>query len=320
MKIAYIGTFGAGHSTENHYARSFEALGHEVIRLQENHGEWWPNFEGVPDLLLYTRVYDAPEARELLQAAKAQGIPTAAVHLDIFRGLEREHQVASQSMFQVGDLFTADGDATEWYSERGIRHHWLRAGVLAAEAYDAVPSDDWYGRWDVAFVGSAPSAQVGGNYHPEWPHRFELVQHLREWYGQRFIHVGNGGDLGNNYDRPNIRGHDLNMLYASVPVIVGDTLGACRESRYWSDRAYETWGRGGFLVHPRIDALDAELGSCPMWEIGAWDELHAAIDYWLAHPDHREGMRWQVARGVRKHCTYTNRAAELLTTLGLETP
>lgn len=316
MRIAYLGTFGAAHSTENHYARSFEALGHEVVRLQENHPEWWPTHEP-PDLLLYTRVYDHPDAGRLVRDAKERGIHTAAVHLDIFRGLDREHQVASQAMFQVDDLFTADGDATEWYAERGIRHHWLRAGVLASEAYDAPPSEDWAGKWDVAFVGSAPSNQAGGNYHPEWPHRYELVQHLRQWYGPRFVHVGNGGDIGNNYDRPNVRGHDLNMLYGSVPVIVGDTLGAHAGSRYWSDRAYETWGRGGFLVHPRIDALSQELGGPPMWEVGDWQGLRQEVDHWLSVPEERAVVRMVMARIVRNHCTYTNRAASLLETLGL---
>ena len=54
-----------------------------------------------------------------------------------------------------------------------------------------------------------------------------------------------------------IRGKELNDLYATAKVVVGDTL--CKGFNYpyyFSDRLFETTGRGGFLIHPYIKGLE----------------------------------------------------------------
>lgn len=325
--IVYIGNFEPSHSTENHYASSFEALGHVVVRAQEpSRGPGSRRFlrqvgEAVArqraDLLLYTRTWGLPpESEQLWRDVEQAGCITAAVHLDRWMGLGREHEVREQTMFRMGHVFTADGDAGPMYEAAGVNHHWLRAGVYKPECYDSDQVDArWVGK-RVAFVGSAPTER-GGNYHDEWPHRRILVEQLRDWYGDAFVHIGNGGDYTAPDGHQTLRGDDLNRFYRTVPVIVGDSCFAERGTYYWSDRAYETWGRGGFLIHPYIEALEYELGSYPSWHVGRYDELRAQIDRWLSEPNQREDRRVEMARHVRAACTYENRATEMLTVLGL---
>ncbi len=221
-------------------------------------------------------------------------------------------------MMRVQLVFTTDGDHEAEWAAAGINHHWLPPGVLAVECYDAPPAPEWAGRWDVAFVGSAPGPDGRGTYHPEWAHRAEMVEHLRDWYGERFVHVGNGGDMANNLDRPNLRGDDLNRFYASVAITVGDSCLVSEDGSYWSDRVPETWGRGGFLIHPYVRKLsEMFLDELPGWHLGDWALLHSAIDRALSLPDAREKTRWRIAAEVRARHTYTNRVQTILDTIGL---
>jgi hypothetical protein len=321
MNLVYIGNFDPSHSTENHYAASLELLGHRVWRMQEPAGPAGGlHFirrvrnmvrETRADLLLYTRTWGMPPgaATVLWREVEAMDCTTAAVHLDRWQGLMREHEVASQAMFRMQYVFTADGDAEEMYRAAGVNHHWLRPGVFEPECYDA-ERDPSLESYDVAFVGSAPTKR-GGNYHPEWGHRAEMVAHLRDWYGDRFLHIGNGGD------RSTVRGDALNRAYATISVIVGDSCLVTRGGRYWSDRVYETWGRGGFLVHPQVDALAEEIGDYPSWDVGDWDGLREEVDGWISDAEYRDEMRQRIGGFVREHCTYTQRAAELLLVAGL---
>lgn len=317
-RMAFIGNFQPGQieplpwSTESHYARSFEKLGVAVLPVQENdpagaldvvraHHAEYPI-----DVLMYVRTWGLDMARSwrLFRDLEADGVKTAAVHLDTWNGLDREAEVVTQSMFRVADFFTVDGDAALLWDRAGVRWHHLHAGVVEDEAFDAEPFGRGECPWDVAFVGSR-------GYHQEWPHRPELVDWLRARYGERFVHVGDG-------DLPTMRGVErLNRFYRSVPVVVGDSLGANRESLYWSDRFYETYGRGGTLVFPRIRALVEEVGPYPAWDVGDWDELARVVDDLLENPTKRETWRREIAGTVRARCTYTQRAETILTTLGL---
>lgn len=308
-RIIYIGNFGPDHSTENHYARSLRILGHEVTEIQENSANAIALAEREcaahdADLLLYTRTWGLHPDRfkRMLKRTRRRGVVSAAVHLDIWHGLARVDEVRTQAMFAMDHVFTADGEHEAEFAADGINHHWLRPGVYGPECYDAererMP-------WDVAFVGSK-------GYHPEWPHRPRLIEWLRETYGDRFVHVGGDGDHPGKGVA--LRGEALNTLYASVPIIVGDSCFATRTSRYWSDRFYETWGRGGFLIFPHIEALASEVGlAYPAWNVGEWGNLRNEIDYWLSRtPGERMMQRLRIADTVRTKCTYTQRAAELL--------
>lgn len=341
MKLLQIGNVGEGSapfSTENDLRRTFEGLGWEVDPVREaefidicGDSTRAPAFlerASTADLVLHTLTqgsYGAESAiLELWERLADAGIPTASYHLDLFYGLsspkdsgpQRHDLPATHPMFRVAFVMTPDGDHVEEFKRDGVNHHFVRPGVLAEEAHDSESYPPWEGRWDVAFIGSS-------GYHPEWPHRPQLVAWLRENYGERFIHIGPGtdqfvtDDQGNDLDR--LRGHWLNRFLASVPVTVGDSCLLRRDGFYTSDRPYEGWGRGGTVIHPGVYGLVEAIGNYPGhdWNPGDWDTLRFEIDRHVADPILRETTRERIAAEVRANHTYTQRVGQMLEIVGL---
>lgn len=320
-KLLYIGNFGPAHSTENHVAASFRSLGWDVIQAQEDElrgrATWTALWQRAheADLVLYTTTHrwglPPDQARTLWSSLRARAIPTAALHLDLFFGIPaRERTIGDHPLFQVQDVFTADGDPHPW-SSYGIRHHWLRPGVYADECKPGTYRARW-SRYTVAFVGTTSS------YHREWPYRERMLSALGDRFGDKLLVYPRAG-------QPAIRGWALNDLFASVPVFVGDSMSFERvHARYWSDRAYEVTGRGGFLVMPRIDALREELREVPSIRWYEWDDYEGLCDLvaslaaeFRKDPAKRVAAVEQGSRWVRMHASYANRVMEMLDVLGL---
>lgn len=333
MKVLYIGNFEPSHSTENEVRSSFEALGWEVDTLQENHLQGQPFTFWITelrerafdsDLVLYTRTWGLPDERalEFWAWCKEQGIVTASFHLDRFYDLaspkgplQRYAMPAVDPMFRTEYVFTPDGDHDNEWERDGVNHYWLPPAIGSSSCWSGTRSQE---RWPqkVAFVGSY-------GYHPEWAHRPLLIDQLRQRFGDDFIHISGDGD----YPGPSkgaLRGNELHDLYATIPVIVGDScwVGATKppETRYWSDRVYEVWGRGGFLLMPQIDALQDQLGLYPCWY--PWDDFDAMEDairalLLLGRPTLRD-IGEKTVMEVRQHHTYRERIIEMLDIMGIE--
>lgn len=305
-RILYIGNFSVSHSTETHVAKSLESLGHVVTRCQENALSAEQITELLPghSLLLWTRTGEwlKGDSARMLRRAKELGIPSASFHLDLYSPLPRSADIDVSPWWKCEYVFTADGGSDDFWKRHSVNHYWLPPAVFDQEAY-IVP--DVPLTTDVLFCGST-------NYHPEWPYRKQLVSWLRETYGDRFRHVGPGGE-------PSRRGHDLNVLYAGTKVIVGDSL--CPHfihPNYWSDRVPETLGRGGFLIHPWVQGLEA-------WFRGGMDlayyqyrdfaGLKEQIDFYLEFDELREKIRRHGHETVKAHSTYVHRMQALLETI-----
>lgn len=326
--VLYLGNFsakdehGACFNTECHYARGFAANGCEVTPAQE---PWrYPDESpeqfyqrqlgyieeirgqvGHHDLVLYTRTTNLPldEATRVWRAHEQQGTVTAAVHLDLFYGLHRSHEIERSPMFTMQFVFTADGDHQAEFDRDGVNHYWLPAGVVEDECKLGTPRDKF--PHEIIFVGG------GHGYHDEWSHRQELLRFLHERYGDRFKKWGGP-------EERTIRGQALNDLYASAKVVVGDSLALYGPStRYTSDRLFETLGRGGFLIFPRLDGATRLVPNLPTYELGQFTELGDQIDYWLDHDHARLALRDQLHAHVKSHHTYTQRARTILETVGL---
>lgn len=319
MKIAYIGNFEPRHSTETHVRLSLEHLGHEVIRIQENRTSP-QQLEHVlfgADLVLYTRTWGLPGAEmlDLWRRLKERGIPTVSYHLDLYRGLARTDlyerlaplgitSPADDPFWRTEYCFTVDGDpdSAEWFKSQGINHYWMRAGVYHAECYRvAVPE-----RYPVLFCGSH-------GYHSEWPMRGQLIEFLGATYGRHFTLVPGNGN-------PAIRNHELNELYGASRVVVGDSLcPGFKHKAYSSDRAYETLGRGGFLIYPYIeDQFDDEFEDrkhIVFYEYGDFAGLKQLVDYYLEAHEEREWIRTQGHERVKERCTYVHRLDAILETV-----
>lgn len=300
--IGFIGNFVPSFSTENDRKWSFESLGHKVITFQENETRPEQLTEIMDDLdvLFYshTHGWEIPNLREIFDVYKKAGIPTVSVHLDRWAGLARVKDMGNEATWFTEYQFMADGspEAVEIYEKLGLRWHFLKPGVVKRDCYMAQPDHVSFPH-EIVFTGSK-------GYHPEYPFRPKMIDFLQQTYGDRFGHYGNDGAAGGV-----MRGHQLNVLYSTAKVVVGDSCFGGRP-RYVSDRYYEVRGRGGFLIHPYMEGIDrVGVGS---YEYQDLDSLKMQIDYWLSSNEERESNRRKGYMWVALHETYTNRAEEML--------
>lgn len=310
LRIAMLGNFRPAHSTENDLLWTLRDMGHTVIPFQEDEDRTESILvaSGQCDLMLYvhTHGWKTPgnfTLVELFAALKRRKVKTASFHLDRYVGLKqldgREMRVGNHAFWKTDYVFTADGGNQEFFKSRGINHFWLPPGVVKRDCYQGAPRKELI--CDVGFVGAE-------GYHPEYPFRGELLSFLRSVYADRF-RVFQG-----------YRGSDLNDLYASIGVAVGDSCFGGSDC-YWSDRIPETLGRGGFLIHPYSRGL--RIPGLVCFEPGNLLELQDRIDYYLASPigyrifNEREALKEAAHLWVKHNETYSNRMEVLLRTVGL---
>lgn len=313
MRIVLYGNFVVPYCSEVQYANTLEAMGNEVIRLQETTAttETVLNESLKSSLLIWVHSHGfinkgTLTMRQVLAMLKEANITTMAYHLDLYYGLDRWKEYENSDYFNIQHFFTVDKLMADWFNENTeVVGHYLQAGVYEPECYMAEPVKN--PPYDIAFVGSR-------FYHKEWQYRPQLVDWLQANYGQRFAHYGGDG-LGV------VRGDSLNRLYADTKVVVGDTL--CLNfdyPYYWSDRVYETIGRGGFIIHPYIKGMEEHFENrkhLVFYNYGDFADLKLKIDYYLEHPEEREAIRLAGHEHVKKNHTYTNRWQTIIKELGL---
>lgn len=316
-RIVYVGNFRHSWCTEVHVARDARTLGHEVVEVQEpsepsmlrGFSSFLEQTASGADLLLYQRTWGLPrETTELWRRIEQYGCKTASYHLDLYVGLQREDTIRDDPFWTTGTVFSADGDkhTQDRLLELGVLdHHWLPAAIVSDEA-NIMASGQTPVR--VAFVGSACST-----YHPEWPWRCELMGGLAQRYGRQFKRYP--------VDNRRLHGLALSQLYASVPVIVGDSLALPGHRYYWSDRFYETVGRGGYLIGPNVPGIEEHFVSgehLDLYDLGDLDHVFELVDQALADPDGTRAIARAGCNHVRHHHTYAHRVAEMLDVLGIK--
>lgn len=301
--VAYIGNFRPPHSTENDVRDALEQLGHTVIKIQEDSPEAWEHLrtEVQSDLVLWTRTWTMKESEDVIPAVKRRGMAVVGFHLDRWWGLSRERQIFEEPYFALCDLMvTADGGNADKWRAANVEHLWMPP---------AVTNRAGRGKPQTQFV--KPLAFVGSwrNYHPEWEYRKKLIEFLSSRYGRDF----------KVWPRSNqqIRGRDLEDLYASVKLVVGDSCLAGGATHYWSDRIPETLGRGGLLIHPEVDGL-ADQGFIDgetlitYRQTDDFSHLQSKINEWLKNP-YGEHVAQNGMDLVHRLHTYNNRMSDLLT-------
>jgi hypothetical protein len=266
--IAFLGNFDSPESTENQVLWALtERLDMHVVKLQEN----TVRLPEVREAALYANAFlwirtpnwlhvRDSDMLNLLQDLRDRKIPSISMHLDKYFGLpEREMLVGIDPFWLTQDVWTADGspEAAGFFLARHVNHHWMKPAVSEVYCHPGTPRDMY--RCNVLFVGAR-------DYHPEYPFRPQLVDFLKREYDDEFQHV------------TGIRGHQLNDVYASARVAVGDCIFAGTPN-YWSDRVPETCGRYGFLVHPQVEGLNIP---CLTYKPQDLDSLHDAIEFALA--------------------------------------
>lgn len=309
MRIAFLGNFLVDYTSETHHAKSLGSLGHEVNCLQETTATPEQIRAAALDAELFvwvhTHNWHTPQIEEALADAVNRNIPVVTYHLDLWKGLAREKDMETDPYWRVlTDFFTCDKLMADYLTEETtVKGHYLPPGVYGPECYLAEPTEPF----DVAFVGSY-------HYHPEWPYRPQLIDWLKATYGDRFRHFGENG-------LTTVRGAALNQVYANAKVVVGDTLCLNYDyPHYWSDRLFETAGRGGFQIFPRITGITdclTEDKEVVLYNYGDFDELKQKIDYYLEHDNEREAIRRAGHERTKAEHTYAHRWQTILETLNL---
>jgi len=310
--IVFLGNFRVDYTSESHHAKSLEALGHKVVRMQESDARSEDILAACvnSDLFIWIHTHGWQTSgkitmEKLLERLKTLSIPSMTYHLDLWFGLQRQKDLESFPVYKLIDhFFTVDSQMAQWFNEKtNVKGHYLPAGVFGEECIYR-PSIT---NRKVLFVGSK-------KYHPEWQYRTKLVEWLEDTYKNRFEHYGSGGIKS-------VRGISLNKIYWTTKVVVGDTL--CLNFNYpdyWSDRVYETLGRGGFLIHPYVQGMEKEFEDrkhLVFYEYGNFEQLKELIDYYVEHEEEREQIRIAGHELVKNNYTYKHRWKHILEELGL---
>lgn len=315
-RVVFLGNFGVDYSSETHHANSIESLGHTVVRLQERRAKskviLAEALESDLFIWVHTHNWDTPGSlsmEEVLLKLKHRNIPTATYHLDLWFGLKRQKDLEQDSFYKtIGHFFATDKLMTDWFNQNtNVKGHFIPAGVYDKECYLHKDYDTNNFTQDVIFVGSK-------GYHPEWKYRPKLIDFLKETYGTKFTHVGGDGDTGT------VRGHELNKTYAQSKIAVGDSLNIDFNYPYYSsDRLFESTGRGGFTIYPRIKGLEEYFTEEEIvwYEHGNLKDLKQKIDYYLTHDDEREAIRLRGHERTKRDHTYVNRWKTILEELGI---
>jgi hypothetical protein len=306
-KITFLGNFRVDYSTESHHVKTLESLGHKVIKLQEAEATSEIILQNAKESNLFvwvhTHGWSTPgkmTMESVLKSLKKSNIPSMTYHLDLWFGLRRQRDLKRDPVYlYIDHFFTVDSQMADWFNKNtNVRGHYLPAAVFDQEcAYTPQKLEH-----DVVFVGSK-------NYHAEWPYRPKLINWLEATYKNSF-------ELWGSQGRGVVRGNDLNKLYATTKVVVGDTL--CPKFSYpdyWSDRVYETVGRGGFIIHPYISGMEKHFTDrehLVFYDFNNFEQLKDLIDYYLAHPEEAEAIRKAGLKHVRNKHTYKNRWEHIL--------
>jgi len=291
MNILYLGTFNQPHRTEVYVAKSLKKLGHSVSFAYEGKSG---NEEIITklknaDVFLYSKANTIQPLSQILKHCEERNIISVCWLYDIYWGTPREHET-KHDRFKADIVLTTDGGHQKEWQSVGVNNRVLRQGIFQ----------------DEAFIGEKKNTQeeivFTANKNSWFPQREELDNFLTKTYGSKYKRYGNKNE---------IRGKELNNLFASVKIVIGDNYPS---PNYWSNRVYEVLGRGGFLITPRVSGLEKEFDYYKHlipYEQGNYDQLKEIIDYYLTHDKDREKIQKAGHEYCKKNYTYLKRCEEL---------
>jgi len=294
MKILYLGNFRESWRTEVYILKALESCGVEVVRVQEKGIEILPIIKkSNPDYFLYSKANNIRDFAKALDYCNNNNILSVCWLYDLYWGTPRELEAKEHNRFNADLVITTDGGHDDLWKKYGRNHIVLRQGVYSKESKLGKPNKDKYPE-DIVFVG----------HNIKWfPNREKIMNFLEKTYGDRFAWRGKENE---------VRGQELNNLFASVKIVIGDSVFS---SNYWSNRIYETLGRGGFLIHPRITGLDKEFSYYKHfipYDAGNKKQLKEIIDYYLSHDKEREQIKLAGHKYCADNYTYKIRVKQLI--------
>ncbi len=299
IKILQIGSFKNLWDEEG-IAKSFEKLGHKVIRVPEESFRVADASKVLelenPDFVLIAKFKAEMELDKALffKKCRSMKIPIITWVWDLYFGLRREFTLQRDWMFRSDLVLTPDGGNQKKFEELGINHRVLRQAIYDEYCYEGEFQEKY--DYDIVFVGCS---------NMQWSYSEQLGAFLQKEYGDRFKWFG-------RFDTHEIRGDDLNNLYKSAKIIIGDSV---YSPYYWSNRLYETLGRGGFTIFPKIDGLESDYEAYKHYipyRMGDWKGLKEKINYFLCHENERERIKKEALKHTKENHTLLQRCQELL--------
>lgn len=290
LKILYVGEFSERWTSESYIAKSFEALGHYVKRMQETNisdGNIVKECKKDYDFLLYAKFRIKGDQAYVLKNVK---IPKVCWFFDIYPETPREGRLKQPWIKMADYFFTTDNGHQDFYKERGIKHECIRQGIFHKEAVDGTFNKKLKAK--IFFAGA--------QNHWFSP-RQNFVDFLQRTYKKDF-----------RLSRITIREMRLNNAIASAKIVVGHNI--CFP-HYWSNRIYEMLGRGAFLITPAVDGLEEEFEDgkhIVCYKDRDFTDLKNKIDYYLEHKEDREKIRKAGVEHCRSNFTYKHRVNELI--------
>lgn len=320
MVIGYIGSFDRIFDEEG-IARSLEKI--NIIVKRFNIKDFYSNYDAAVKKLfssnldyLMSPTWNIPDCDYIFNKCKENNIKTITWHPDGYYNYtlieETMPSLKDTSMFRTRHnsvispkedrniiyltdyVCTPEGYAHNNYIELGINHFTLRQGIFNECCYKGIPI---YQPYDIVFIGS-----VKNIYHS---YRKQLIEYLKNTYQDRFLHIGENED--------DIRMDDLNNLIASCKIIIGESI---PHPQYWSNRIYETIGRGGFCLHVYHDGIEKEYQIGKHFDVfyreEPFENLKEKIDYWLKNDELREKIANEGMIYTQKYHTLANRVNQLI--------
>lgn len=283
MKILYIGKFEKLWD-EEYIARSFEMLGHQVIRVDEKAIKIPDTIRAeMPDIVLFAKL-QITSSIAILKTCKELNITTICWIFDLYWGYTREPQIKHLQAFKADIVITTDGGHDQKFKDLGINHHCVRQGIYKPECY----LTEGTRALDVIFVGS----------HNPNNQRQEIINKLQQDFNLKWFGRENTNE---------IRSVALNDLFANSKIVVGDSVFS---PYYWSNRVVETLGRGGFLIHREVQGLKVEYPFIVTYT--DYEDLKAKIQYYLEHDKEREELRKKNFEWVRDNYTCDKQCAKII--------
>ena len=293
--IVYIGSFDRLWNEEGN-ARAFEKLGYEVHRFSEknfDHREVITKIREIkPDFLIFAKLKII--AKDSFISAVKKLCPTVCWTFDLYFGYIREKLITEDYAFKANYVFSPDGGHNEGWKRLGINHYLLRQGIC--DEYCYLGEKDKKYDYDVVFVGGE---------NPHWIPRSEMCSFLLKEYGDRFRWFGRDYTL-------DVRGDELNKLYNTAKVVVGDSVFS---PYYFSNRIFETIGRGGFMMHMDVTGLNdcfVPYKHYIPFKLGDHRGLKEKIDYFLRKPKKRDQIRLEAFKHTKENHTLVHRCKKLL--------
>lgn len=283
MRIIYVAMHDSGdNDDEGAITDGLVKLGHDVVRVPEEHGHLAVDLEG--DFLLCHKWSD-------FNAMRRVRIPIAFWFFDVVRlndpKLERRSVLREAWIRAITRLsaigFTTDGDWVAQDDTGKLRH--LLQG--ADQRYTDIVSDATHPT-DLLFAGTSYGT-----------HRADFIDALANRYGNRFVTLrgAHNRELADYLQGANI------CIAPDAPA----------SDLYWSNRVYLTLGYRGFLMHPRCAKLETHYEDGK--EIVFYDSrehLYSLIgEYESDAPRRRAIAEAGHTRTVAEH-TYAHRCRDLV--------